>query len=75
MSTIPSSITTQDDNSQVVVDVYLAEYTDKLPGTLSGTYLQPGWIASVSLPHNKTITYGDVKSLIYNSTELEVSPF
>ena len=63
------SITTHSDNTPVAVDVYLAEYTERIPGL----YLQPGWIASVSLPHTKTITYGDVKSLLYNNTELEVS--
>ena len=65
-------VTTQNDNSQAVaVDIYLAEYTERMPGS----YLQPGWIASVSLSHDETYTYRDVKSLIYNSTELEVSLF
>ena len=59
----------QNDNSQpIAVDIYLAEYTERMPEL----YLQPGWIASLNLPHNKTITYGDLKSLIYDSTELEV---
>ena len=65
-------VTAQSDNPQpVAVDIYLAEYTERMPGL----YLQPGWIASVSLSHNQTYTYGDVKSLIYSSTELEVSLF
>ena len=64
-------VAAQSDSPQVVaVDIYLAEYTERMPG-----YLQPGWIASVSLSHDQTYTYGDVKSLIYNSTELEVSLF
>ena len=67
--TATPSITTHSDNTPVAVDVYLAEYTERIPGL----YLQPGWIASVSLPHTKTVTYGDVKSLLYNNTELEVS--
>ena len=62
---------TQNDNSQVAVDLYLAEFTKTMPGR----YLQPGWIGSVNVSHNKTITYGDVKKLIYNSTELEVGIF
>ena len=65
-------VTTQSDSPQAVaVDIYLAEYTERMPGS----YLQPGWIGSVSLSHDQTYTYGDVKSLIYNSTELEVSLF
>lgn len=68
VSATPSD-TTHSDNTPVAVDVYLAEYTERIPGL----YLQPGWIASVSLPHTKTVTYGDVKSLLYNNTELEVS--
>ena len=68
-ATLPS-VAVQNNNSQpTTVDIYLAEYTERMPGS----YLQPGWIASLNLPHNKTITYGDLKSLIYNSTELEVS--
>ena len=66
------SVKTQDDKSQVVVDVYLAEYMERSPGL----YLQPGWIASISLSLTETITYGDVKNLIYNSTEeIQVSLF
>ena len=64
-------VTTQNDNSQVAVDLYLAEYTKIMPGR----YLQPGWIGSVNVSHNNTITYGDVKKLIYNCTELEVGIF
>ena len=63
-STKPSTTTTQT-HSQTI-DIYLAEYTERLPGL----YLQPGWIASI--PITGTVTYGEVKELIYNNTELEV---
>ena len=69
--TVPAapSVATHNDNTSVAVDVYLADYTERI----RGLYLQPGWIASVSISHNNTVTYGDVKSLIYNNMELEVS--
>lgn len=70
MSSKPPVATQSDDNSQVAVDIYLAEYTESLPKM----YLQPGWIASVNVSRDETITYRDIKSLIYSSTELEVSP-
>ncbi|XP_065910403.1 uncharacterized protein [Dysidea avara] len=66
-STKPSTTTTQT-HSQTI-DIYLAEYTERLPGL----YLQPGWIASI--PITGTVTYGEVKELIYNNTELEVMKY